>query len=141
MRTTHGMTYSFEFRVWTSMKKRCNYTKHPHYNLYGGRGIKVCPEWQDFSTFYKDMGSCPHGALGSIDRIDPDKGYEPSNCRWVLRSEQPKHRRMVPLYDGMTLPELASKLQIGYTTLRRRIQADWPRELWGKSPQELGTRN
>jgi len=137
---THGKTRSFEFGVWTAMKKRCQYPKHPHYALYGGRGISVTPTWQDFETFYRDMGSCPYGREGSIDRINPDGNYEASNCRWVLRSSQAKHRRNVPLVDGMTLPELASSLGVKYTTLKRRIAAGWDRTRWELTPQELGTR-
>jgi hypothetical protein len=138
--TTHGMTYSFEFGVWIAMKKRCQYTKHPHYALYGGRGISVCPAWQEFENFYQSMGSCPHGRGGSIDRIDSNGNYEPTNCRWVLKSAQAKNRRNVPLVDGMTLPELALHLGIKYTTLRQRMQAGWSQDLWGMTPQQLGTR-
>jgi hypothetical protein len=138
--TTHGMTYSFEFGVWTAMRKRCQYKKHPHYALYGGRGVKICHEWQEFAAFYRDMGPCPHGALGSIDRIDSDGDYEPGNCRWVLKSTQAKNRRNVPLIEGKTLPDLAAELGVKYSTLRRRIAAGWDRARWGLSPQELGTR-
>lgn len=137
---THGMTRNFEFGVWTAMKKRCQYEKHPHYALYGGRGITVCAVWQQFEAFYRDMGACPYGREGSIDRIDPNGNYEPHNCRWALKAAQAKNRRNVPLIDGKTLPELASKLGVKYSTLRARIKAGWAKELWGKPPQELGTR-
>ena len=137
---THGMTRNFEFGVWTAMKKRCQYPKHPHYALYGGRGISVTPAWQSFEAFFADMGACPHGKAGSIDRIDPNGNYEPGNCRWTLKSTQAKHRRNVPLIDGKTLPELASELGIKYSTLRLRIKAGWAKDRWGKTPQELGTR-
>lgn len=139
-RVTHGMTRSFEFSVWTAMKKRCQYAKHPHYALYGGRGISVAPAWQSFEAFFKDMGPCPHGRDGSIDRINPDGNYELDNCRWTLKATQAKHRRNVPLIDGKTLPELASELGVKYSTLRMRIKAGWPRTSWGCTPQELGTR-
>lgn len=138
---THGMTDSFEFRVWTAMKKRCHYEKHPHYALYGGRGIYVCDTWRnEFAKFLLDMGTCPFGDDGSIDRIDLNKGYSLDNCRWILKANQAKHRRTVPLFEGETLPDLAAKLGIKYTTLRRRIAAGWPREKWGCTPVELGTR-
>lgn len=138
--TKHGKTNSFEFRVWGAMRKRCTYAKHPHYALYGGRGISICPAWDTFEGFYKSMGDSPYGALGSIDRIDPDGAYEPANCRWLLRAEQAKNRRNVPLIDGKTYPELAIELGVRYSTLTRRIAAGWPRAKWGKTPQELGTR-
>lgn len=89
---THGRTNTFEFSVWTAMRKRCRYTKHPKYHLYGGRGIKVCPEWEDFTRFLADMGECPF-PNGSIERRDNDKGYEPANCVWLPKSEQSKNRR------------------------------------------------
>ena len=89
---THGKTGTFEFNVWTAMRKRCRYVKHPKYHLYGGRGITICPEWNSFSTFLADMGKCPFPD-GSIERIDNDKGYEPSNCIWLLKKEQSKNRR------------------------------------------------
>lgn len=136
----HKMTGSFEHNVWIAMRKRCTYAKHPHYALYGGRGITVAPEWDTFVAFYADMGECPYGLQGSIDRIDPDKGYYRGNCQWLLRSEQAKNRRNVPLYMGQTLPVLAKSYGIGESTLRRRIVANWPLELWAKSPKELGTR-
>lgn len=89
---THGRTNTFEFNVWTAMRKRCNYPKHPKYRLYGGRGITVCPQWGSFSQFLSDMGECPFDK-GSIERLDNDKGYEPANCVWLLKTEQSKNRR------------------------------------------------
>lgn len=89
---THGRTDTFEFRVWTAMRKRCQYMKHPKYHLYGGRGITVCPEWEDFETFFADMGECSFPA-GSIERLDNDKGYEPTNCVWLPKVQQSKNRR------------------------------------------------
>lgn len=137
---THGKTRSFEFGVWTAMKRRCQYTRHPHYALYGGRGITVAPAWQTFEAFFADMGSCPYGREGSIDRIDSNGGYTSDNCQWILRSDQAKNRRNVPLIDGKTIPDLALALGIKYSTLKRRISAGWQRELWGCTPQQLGTR-
>lgn len=89
---THGKTNTFEFNVWTAMRKRCRYTKHPKYHLYGGRGIKVCDRWDTFANFLADMGECPF-PKGSIERLDNDKGYEPTNCIWLPKSEQSKNRR------------------------------------------------
>ncbi len=74
------------------MRKRCNYSKHPKYHLYGGRGISVCPQWGTFMGFYADMGECPF-PKGSIERVDNDKGYEPTNCVWLPKVEQSKNRR------------------------------------------------
>ena len=89
--TTHGKTDSFEFRVWTAMRKRCTSAKHPRYHRYGGRGIKICKRWEKFENFLADMGVCPF-KKGSIERINNDKGYTPSNCKWLLKTEQAKNR-------------------------------------------------
>lgn len=79
------------YNSWASMKRRCNYPKHEHYYLYGGRGIKVCERWNDFVNFLKDMGERPGGM--TLDRIDPNGNYEPFNCRWVTHQMQTAERR------------------------------------------------
>jgi hypothetical protein len=74
------------------MMHRCHDTKRKTYELYGGRGIVVCKHWHDFENFLDNMGICP-GKGWSIDRIDNNKGYEPSNCRWVTQKEQMRNVR------------------------------------------------
>ncbi len=88
---THGRTNTFEFRVWTAMRKRCTYENHPRYHRYGGRGIFVCKRWDKFENFLKDMGECPF-PKGSIERVNNNKGYTPSNCIWLPKSQQSKNR-------------------------------------------------
>jgi hypothetical protein len=88
---THGKTNTFEFGVWTAMRKRCLYEKHPRYHRYGGRGIKICKRWEKFENFFADMGECPF-KNGSIERVDNNKGYTPSNCKWLPKTEQSKNR-------------------------------------------------
>lgn len=80
-----------EYKAWKYMWRRCTNPRSQNFKYYGGRGIKVCEQWKSFETFLADMGSCPDGY--SIERIDNDGNYEPSNCKWIPLSEQPKNRR------------------------------------------------
>lgn len=81
-----------EFGSWVAMKTRCLNSKHPTYTEYGGRGITICEEWLDFENFITDMGKRPT-PKHSIDRMNNDGNYEPSNCRWATPSEQNYNRR------------------------------------------------
>jgi hypothetical protein len=109
------------FHTWYAMKKRCSDPKAVGYKHYGGRGIKVCARWRDsFDAFVEDMGPRPEGAFDSgrsrysIDRIDVNGDYEPSNCRWATMEEQKRNRT-----DNRWLT-------IGGRTM---IATDWAREV------------
>ena len=120
--TTHGMTGTTEWRAWASMKSRCSNEKIKAFHDYGGRGIKVCKEWQSsFLAFYRDMGSRP-SPEHQIDRIDNNGNYCPENCRWVTRSENMRNRRVTKRYAGLTLKEWAEKTGKNYNTLKTRAR-------------------
>lgn len=96
---THGKSRTRLYKVWCGMTGRCYDPSKPYYKWYGGRGIKVCDEWRnDFQSFYDwamANGYDPNALHGecTIDRIDSDGNYEPSNCRWVSMAEQSRNKR------------------------------------------------
>ena len=79
------------YQRWQGMKSRCQYEGDKHYADYGGRGVTVCDEWQEFPAFRDWAEENWHGL--TLDRIDNDKGYGPDNCKWSTTSEQMKNRR------------------------------------------------
>lgn len=84
----HGDTGSPEHRTWKNMKRRCDNPKGNRWMQYGGRGIKVCERWlNSYENFLEDMGRKP-SPIHSIDRINVNGNYEPSNCRWATPKEQ-----------------------------------------------------
>lgn len=82
-----NLTYS----SWCSMMLRCSMPDAIKYRYYGERGIRVCERWKIFKNFLKDMGERPSGKW-SIERMNNQKGYTPSNCKWILKSQQNKNR-------------------------------------------------
>ena len=79
------------YGVWRQMKRRCQDPNSANYYLYGGRGISVCERWEAFENFCEDMGERPGGM--TLDRIDTNGNYEPSNCRWASHETQSKNKR------------------------------------------------
>lgn len=79
------------YSVWQSMRRRCLTPTAKQFDDYGGRGIKICPEWDDFHQFVADMG--PKPPQHSLDRKDNDGHYTPDNCKWSSRKDQQRNQR------------------------------------------------
>lgn len=128
-RYKHGETKTRLHKIWSSMHERCEREKHLHYSDYGGRGISVCEEWKDYIPFAKWARNNGYSDNLTLDRIDVNGNYEPSNCRWVTMKEQHNNKRnnRILLYHGetYTLTQLAEKVGINKTTLKERINLGW----------------
>jgi hypothetical protein len=124
-KTTHGQSNSRIYRIWSQMKVRCFSKKKDNYNLYGGRGITICPEWLDFNNFFKWAVKNGYKDDLSIDRINVDGNYEPENCRWATRKEQQNNRRVNRNFtlNGIekTVSEWAEELNISRSALYHRV--------------------
>jgi hypothetical protein len=89
------------YRIWGNMKSRCHKLTHNSYFLYGGRGIKVCDQWKSNFPAFRDwaLQNNYNDAL-TIDRIDSNLGYSPSNCRWVDTKTQSRNKRNLKLTEA-----------------------------------------
>jgi hypothetical protein len=102
------------------MKNRCLNPKAQDYSYYGGRGIKVCPEWLDFEGFLRDMGAKPSAGM-TLERQNTDGDYGPSNCFWATRKEQSRNRRFIKRYRAKTTWEWAETLGVRPMTFHHRL--------------------
>lgn len=88
----HGLCGSKIYRAWAAMKNRCNNLNFAQYSDYGGRGIGYCSSWEDFSTFYRDMGQSYQEGL-ELDMVDNNGNYNKFNCKWSSPQEQSYNKR------------------------------------------------
>jgi hypothetical protein len=126
----HGKRKTRLYRIWANIKTRCTNTNDPHFDRYGGRGITICDEWKnDFKAFYDWSMSNGYADDLTIDRIDNNGNYEPSNCRWVTVAEQNRNKRNVKYitYNGEThtISEWTDILHLGKETIRERLKRGW----------------
>lgn len=120
-----------EYQIWKGIINRLTLTYIPAFPSYGGRGISMCERWWDFSNFIADMGPRP-SKKHSIDRIDVNGNYEPSNCRWVTWDVQAHNRtdNVFIEHDGrrQTLTQWANEIGVKVGTLWWRHRRGWPPE-------------
>lgn len=138
---THGLSNSRLYTVWCNMKARCLNPKSEHYGDYGGRGITICQEWlDDFTNFYNWAIHNGYADNLTIDRIDVNGNYEPSNCRWIGKISQANNKRNNKIieYKGesKTIHQLATEYNIDYGCLRWRIENGWDVEKALKTPSQ-----
>ena len=109
------------YETWHGMWSRCTNAKLPHFKHYGGRGISVCERWSEFWAFVEDMGSRPE--VHTLDRIDNDAGYEPSNCRWATQKQQVANRRSHPVPDSQGSKNAMAKLdEASVYAIKRQLE-------------------
>lgn len=125
---THGGKISVEYRTWASIKRRCYNPKAQNYTRYGGKGIRLCRRWWQFSNFLLDMGRRP-SAKHSIERRRNDRGYSPKNCYWATPEQQAQNRSSVrqATLMGKTWPAVrwARYLKISEKRVLMRLYLGW----------------
>ena len=128
--TKHNQRHTRIYELWKAMKNRCYNSNISCYKNYGGRGIKVCDEWKnDFQAFYNWSMDNGYNESLSIDRIDNNGNYEPSNCRWTDRTTQANNTRTnhYITFNGetKTLTQWAREYSLNVSCLRARIENGW----------------
>ena len=126
----HGSSRTRIYRIYDHMKQRCYNKNHKHYNSYGGRGICICAEWNNsFSNFLEWAKNNGYRDDLTLDSIDVNGNYEPSNCRWTDRLTQSNNKRDTIMleYNGEKVPlsELARKLNVPRYVFYERYKNGW----------------
>ena len=126
----HHMCRTRIYNIWCGIKARCFTDNSPTYKRYGGRGITICDEWnKDFNLFYEWAVSHGYNDSLTIDRIDVNGNYEPSNCRWATYKEQANNRRKNNIIEidgsAKTLTEWSELYKIKPHTVMARIKRGW----------------
>lgn len=132
-RYRHGETGTRLYNIWSTMKARINNPKAINYHLYGGKGIKICDDWEVYESFRDWALSHGYAEAKTIDRIDGNGDYCPENCRWTTMKEQQNNRcnNHLITFNGITrtLSQWAESMNMSAKTLSRRIvDKHWPIE-------------
>lgn len=130
------------YQTWKNMRRRCYTPSNKRYAQYGGRGITICPEWDDYAVFRSWAMSNGYRDDLTIDRIDVDKGYSPDNCRWVgakIQANNMTRNRFITFRGKtMTLSQWAEELGLSYGVINHRIQRGWDMDRIANTPVRGG---
>lgn len=130
--STHGLSNHRLFHTWVNMRDRCNNSHRADFVRYGKRGICVCEEWKDFKAFYDWAIANGYEDGLTIDRIDNNGNYEPSNCRWVspkVQANNTRRNRKLSYQERTgTISEWADYLGITYSCMLSRVRRGWSME-------------
>lgn len=129
MRRTHGMSHQRLHNIWCTMRERCFNSNYHKYDLYGGRGISICDEWESFESFMQWSLENGYSNDLTIDRIDGSGNYCPENCRWVNQKVQQNNRTNNRLLEWngkvQNIQQWADELGVPYHTLYCRFHRGW----------------
>lgn len=136
-KTQHGHApcdgKSPEYLAWSAMLRRCTNARQSNFKYYGGRGITICDRWRTFANFLADLGPMPvEGGPWTVDRIDNNGDYKPSNCRWALRSTQANNKRsnrtLTHSNRTQTIALWSREIGLSVGTILGRLKRGWSHE-------------
>lgn len=137
----HGLSERPEYHVWASMMRRCHDPKGHAFERYGGRGIRVAPEWHDPQVFLDAVGPRP-SPRHSLERIDNNRGYEPGNVKWDTPKAQARNRRnnLLITARGRTqcLAAWSEETGLAWSTIYNRLLRGWSGEKAVSVPAVMG---
>lgn len=133
------------YHIWEDMKSRCNNHRNRRYESYGGRGISLCKDWEDYKQFHDWAMMSGYKNNLTIDRIDVNGNYHPENCRWATQKQQGNNRRnnVTISYNGVskTIAQWSEIKGWGYHVIKNRLKRGWSIERTLNTPRHKNSRH